>query len=48
MSKHGSYVSLAQSPRQLSFCMAASSYSFLIVVTGKKINVIPVYRPNDS
>lgn len=26
---------LVQSPRQLSFCMASSSYSFLILVTGK-------------
>jgi len=40
---------LAQSPRQLSFCMAASSYSFPIVgYLAKKINVIPVYRPDDG
>ena len=40
---------LARCPRQLSFCMAASSYSFPIVgYLAKKINVIPVYRPEDS
>ena len=40
---------LAKCPRPLSFCMAASSYSFPIVgYLAKKINVIPVYRPDDS
>ena len=40
---------LARCPRPLSFCMAASSYSFPIVgYLAKKINVIPVYRPDDS
>ena len=40
---------LALCPRPLSFCMAASSYSFPIVgYLAKKINVIPVYRPDDS
>ena len=40
---------IAQCPRALSFCFAASSYNKPIVgYLAKKINVIPVYRPDDS
>lgn len=40
---------LARCPRPLSFCFAASSYSKPIVgYLAKKINVIPVYRAEDS
>ena len=40
---------LSRSPRPLSFCMAASSYSKPIIgYFAKKISVIPVLRPEDS
>ena len=40
---------IAQCPRQLSFCFAASSFNKPIVgYLAKKINVIPVYRAEDS
>ena len=40
---------IAQCPRPLSFCFAASSYNKPIVgYLAKKINVIPVYRAEDS
>ena len=40
---------ISQCPRPLSFCFAASSYNKPIVgYLAKKINVIPVYRPEDS
>ena len=40
---------MAQCPRALSFCFAASSYNKPIIgYLAKKINVIPVYRPDDS
>ena len=40
---------ISHCPRPLSFCFAASSYNKPIVgYLAKKINVIPVYRPEDS
>ena len=40
---------IAQCPRPLSFCFAASSYNKPIIgYFAKKINVIPVYRAEDS
>ena len=40
---------LSQCPRPLSFCFAASSYNKPIIgYLAKKINVIPVYRAEDS
>ena len=40
---------IAQCPRPLSFCFAASSFSKPIIgYLAKKINVIPVYRAEDS
>ena len=40
---------IAQCPRPLSFCFAASSFNKPIVgYLAKKINVIPVYRAEDS
>lgn len=39
---------IARCPRPLSFCFAASSYSKPVIgYFAKKINVIPVYRPDD-
>ena len=43
------FLIIAQCPRPLSFCFAASSYNKPIVgYLAKKINVIPVYRAEDS